>query len=199
MSAIGVLGEDETDCHTVAELIRRIIDAPAGRGVAIKRQYPPTGGCSMLRRKLASYTRALVRDGCTAVVVVHDLDRNPFNNELNDINELRATIECELAKVDDAAPRCICIPVEEIEAWFWSDQAVLDNVAKGHGKASVSPHNVYKPKESLRTLSEKAHRKAIYSTNENPRLARILDLDICAKHCESFRILRTFVARYASY
>ncbi|WP_437877536.1 DUF4276 family protein [Sorangium sp. So ce513] len=199
MSAIGVLGEDETDCHTVAELIRRIVDAPVGRGVAIKRQYPPTGGCSMLRRKLASYARALVRDGCTAVIVVHDLDRNPSNGELNDINELRTRIERELAKIDDSVHRCICIPVEEIEAWFWSDQAVLDDVAKGHGKASISPHNICKPKELLRGLSAKAHRKAVYSTNENPRLARILDLDICAKYCESFRMLRTFVARHASY
>ncbi|WP_199694087.1 hypothetical protein [Sorangium cellulosum] len=106
-------------------------------------------------------------------------------------------LDRELAEVSEVADRCICIPIEEIEAWFWSDQAVLDDIGKGCGKASASPYNIIKPKEALRNLSVRAHRKAIYSTNDNPRLARMLDIDICAKRCESFRALRLFVTKHA--
>lgn len=198
MDPIGVLGEDETDCCTIAELIRRIVDAIGQKRVSIERRYPPTGGCAMMRRKAASYTKSLIRSGCTAVVVVHDLDRNPANGELNDEVALRKRLGRELAAIVQDVQMCICIPIEEIEAWFWSDQLVLDEVGKGYGKAHISPHNVVKPKEALMRLSMKAHRKVIYSTNDNPRLAQKLRLDVCAERCESFRMLREFIVKHAT-
>lgn len=191
MSAIGVIGEDETDCATVAVLIRRIIDAPAGRGIAVKKKYPPSGGSGKVRRDAAKYMRELERSGCGAVVLVHDLDRAPVSGELNDEATLRRKLEA--IDVPRDLLRHICIPIEEIEAWFWSDHGVLDLVGKGQGKASPAPHTIRSPKEALRRLSGRAHHKPVYSTNDNPRLAEALDLARCAAVCPAFRALREFV------
>lgn len=196
MTAIGIVGEDETDCKTVAVLLGRIIDAPAGKGIAIKTRYPARGGCGQLRRKATTFLGDLVRAGCSATVFVHDLDRNPATGNLNDEAKLRS----ELAAI--AAPPGLtlhfCIPVEEIEAWFWSDQDLLDVVGHGRGRASTSPHTIRQPKEQLQRLSRHAHHKLVYSTNHNPELARKLNLDLCARHCPAFRELRSFVQRVVS-
>jgi len=191
MIAIGIISEDETDCATVRVLVRRIIDAPSGRGVAIKSRYPSSGGCGKLRRDAAKYMKDLERTGCTSVILVHDLDRDPATSELNDEAALRG----KLAAIDvpRRIHRHICIPIEEIEAWFWSDQDVLDLVGKGHAKASGAPHAIRQPKEALRRLSAQAHYKPVYSTNENPRLAEALNLSRCAERCPAFRELRLFV------
>lgn len=192
MSAIGVMGEDRTDCETIKVLLRRMIPNTLG----IPMRCPPRGGCAALRRAAATYMKELERAGCVAVVLVHDLDRNPLNDELNHEPRLRATLGA--ISVPPGLERLLCIPVEELEAWFWSDQGVIDRVGKGHGKASPSPHSIRQPKEALTALSARAHRKPVYSTNMNKELAASLDLDLCAERCPSFRDLRTFAVRVAA-
>lgn len=194
MSSIGVIGEDATDCKTLAVLIRRIINAPPGAGVGIHKRYPTTGGCSMLRRKAEAYIKELSRSGCQAVVIAHDLDRNPITGNLKEEAALREDLE-KIA-VPSGVQRCICIPIEEIEAWFWSDQDVLDLVAKGHAKQAERPDRLIKPKEELEKNSRKAHHKAVYSTNVNERLAEKLSLAKCAQRCKSFADLAEFVIKH---
>ena len=181
---IGILGEDETDCRAVATLVRRLAEAPGWKRMPVKYKYPPTGGCAALRRKAAAYIRDLGRDGCRAAILVHDLDR-----------EGEATLREKLDAIvcPPGITRHICIPIEELEAWFWSDQHVLDAVADGLGKAALNPHLIRSPKEELIRLSRKAHGKASYSTNENESLAAKLDLALCAQRCPSFNDLQVFV------
>ncbi|WP_437951844.1 DUF4276 family protein [Sorangium sp. So ce296] len=186
MNAIGVLGEDDTDCRTVKVLIRRIVSEQ----VDVRVRAPSKGGCAALRRSARGFMAELRDKGCGAIVLVHDLDRNPANGQLNDEAGLRAGLES--ISVPSGVLRLICIPVEELEAWFWADQRVLDLVGKGVGRAVVSPENVRKPKEALRDLSWKAHYKPVYSTNDNWRLAEYLDIELCARKCRSFRELRDF-------
>lgn len=187
---IGVLGEDETDVRTLRVLIQRLLRA----NVAVKPRSPPRGGCAALRRVAAAYMRELSQCGCTALVFVHDLDRNPNNGELNDEAALRTRLEAIAVPVGIA--RLICIPVEELEAWFWSDQGVLDRIGKGAGHAMPSPHALKQPKEALIRLSRRAHGKAVYSPNMNPELAEDLDLETCAARCPAFRELRSFVQEH---
>lgn len=185
---VGVLGEDRSDVETLATLVRRIVP-----GVGVRQRAPATGGCSMLRRKLPTFMRELALQGCGAIVVVHDLDRSPDNGELND----EAALRTKLAglRPPEGVERLICIPIEELEAWFWADQGVLDLVGRGLGQAHPSPHRIARPKEKLYGLSMRAHRKPIYSTNMNPLLAEKLALEVCADRCPSFRELRDFLLR----
>lgn len=190
MSAIGIMGEDDTDCRTLAAILRRIIP----KDVAIQRRSPARGGCANLRRSAHGFMKDLQRAGCSAVALVHDLDRDPNNGELNNENRLRSTLES--IAVPLGLERLICIPVEELEAWFWSDQVILDMIGgKGLGKASRSPHCIRDPKGELRRLSARAHHKPTYSTNENWKLAEYLNLDTCAQRCPSFSALRNFALR----
>ncbi len=189
MSALrfGILAEDETDADALAVLVRRLAgDAQIG----IKKQH--FGGCARLRLKAAPTLSRMQQEGCAAAILVHDLDRNPENGALNDERDLRRTLE----SID--APRglttLICIPVEELEAWFWSDAAVLSLVGPG-AKAHPSPHLIQKPKEKLVALSRGANGKARYVTFQNKLLAERLNLALCAARCPAFRQLGDFVRR----
>lgn len=180
---LGIIGEDETDCDTLAELVRRI----AGHGMGIRIAYPTSGGCEKMRRKAHAYTQRLIRSGCKAILLVHDCDRH-------EENALRSRLEAIGSSFD--VRFYVCIPVEELEAWFWADQKTLDRIGgPGIARAALSPHAIASPKEKLRTLSRRAHHKAAYSTNQNATLAKDLDLDVCAARCPSFRDLRHFVQR----
>jgi len=128
--------------------------------------------------------------GCSAIVLIHDLDQDAENSQPKNENELRAQLQ--RIPVPRGIDYLICIPAEELEAWFWADQATLERIAKGHAKASAAPHSIRSPKDALRRLSAKAHGKPIYSTNMNEELARDLDLEECARRCEAFRELRAF-------
>lgn len=137
---------------------------------------------------------ALEADGCVAAIIVHDLDRNPANNTLNDEAKLRSALEA--IEVPRGLERIVCIPVEELEAWFWADPDVLALV--GNGSAAASPHLIKQPKERLIALSRGANQKPRYSTNDNERLATKLNLGLCATRCPSFRAMRDFVRRIAT-
>lgn len=186
MTKIGVLGEDATDCSALRVILKRILPNVVG----VKTKAPPSGGCSALRRKAASYMQELRDSGCSAIVLVHDLDQDPENFQHKNVHEVRAQLQ--RIPVPKGIDYLICIPMEELEAWFWADQATLDRIAKGHGRASAAPHTIRDPKGELRRLSAKAHGKPIYSTNMNEKLAQDLDLVECAKRCEAFRDLRAF-------
>jgi len=186
---IGLLAEDETDCDALEVLVRRIATETNGSRPAVKKFGGH--GCARLRNKAEPTLRAMVREGCTAAVLVHDLDRDPINGQLNDPRALRADLERIV--VPPGLSRLICIPVEELEAWFWSDPRVIQNVGRDKGKASVSPHLIKKPKEALINLSRGANRKPRYRTSDNPRLAELLDLSLCADRCPAFRDLRDFI------
>jgi Domain of unknown function (DUF4276) len=130
-------------------------------------------------------------------VLLHDLDRNSKNGELNDEPSLRH--ELEAIAVPRSLSRLVCIPVEELEAWFWADPKVVEKVGRGKGKAHATPHSIKRPKEALMRLSSGENRKNRYTTNDNKRLAELLDLQLCAKRCASFRTLAEFIrARVAT-
>ncbi len=187
MTRIGVLGEDATDCSALRVILKRILPKEVG----VKTKAPPSGGCSALRRKAASYMQELSDSGCSAIVLVHDLDQNHENFQHKNVYEVRALLQ--RIPVPKGIDYLICIPMEELEAWFWADQAILDRIAQGLAKASAAPHTIRDPKGELRRLSARGHgKKPIYSTNMNEELAHTLDLEECARRCEAFRDLRAF-------
>ena len=132
------------------------------------------------------------QEGCTAFIVIHDLDLNPDNGSLNDEVKLRETLEKKASHLK-AGRKHICIPVEEMEAWFWSDPEVVRHIGQGKGKANENPHQIRKPKEELLKLSRGENRKPRYSTNMNVELAAMLNLELCSDRCPSFNNLLHFL------
>jgi hypothetical protein len=191
LSRIGVMGEDATDVETLVVLLRRMVP----RSVGVKTKAPPSGrgGCAKLVRSAPTYMKELWASGCSLAILLHDLDLDSANNELKDERKLHADLS--RLPVPAGLELIICIPVEELEAWFWSDQAVLDRIGKD-ARASSSPHSIKKPKEKLKELSGRTHHKAKYATNQNPMLAEILNLDLCAQRCPAFASLREQVLRH---
>ena len=183
---IAIIAEDDTDCDAIRTIVHRVLD----KKIATKKWA--SKGCGILKTKLPAKIKVLSQEGCNAFVILHDLDRNPQNGSLNNELALRKNLE-KLISSFQGINKHICIPVEELEAWFWSDPEIIKYVGRGKGQAKENPHKIIKPKEELLKLSIGENRKPLYSTNMNAKLADLLDLDICADRCSSFRELKTFL------
>jgi Domain of unknown function (DUF4276) len=184
--SIALIAEDDTDCDTVRKIVHRVL------GTNTRTKTWASKGCSTLKRKLSAKLKAMSNDGCNAFIIIHDLDRNPQNNSLNDEAKLRKTLE-EAASEVKSINKHICIPIEELEAWFWSDPDVIKYVGRGKGEAKLNPHLIIKPKEQLIKLSTGENRKPRYSTNMNVELAEMLNLELCSDRCPSFKNLLNFL------
>lgn len=188
---IGILTEDPTDAETIGVLIRRIAATRGAAHGALGLKARSGGGCAQLRQKAQAWMRQLVEiDECSALVLVHDLDRNPQNGQLRDEHELRR----QLARIPAPVAPHLCIPVEELEAWFFACERVLQEICRKPMSASPSPHTIASPKERLFELSRGANRKPRHSTNDNPRYAELLELEACARRCPAFHELSEFIA-----
>jgi len=183
---IALIAEDNTDCEAVREIVHRVL------GEKTQTKKWASNGCHHLRRKLSAKMMALSNEGCNAFIIVHDLDRNPANGSLNDEAKLRTNLEKSIANFSKIEKH-ICIPIEELEAWFWSDPNVVKSVGGQKAKAHSNPESISKPKEKLFELSEGKNRKSRYSTNANTGLAKMLDLDLCSQRCPSFKKLLDFL------
>jgi hypothetical protein len=183
---IALIAEDDTDCDTIRKIVHRVL------GAEVTTKKWASKGCSTLKRKLRKKLKLLSTEGCNIFIVVHDLDRNPKSGSLKDEQALRSELE-ELSSEIESLKKHICIPIEELEAWFWSDPEVIKDIGGEKGKAHPNPHEIKSPKEKLIQLSVGDNRKPRYSTNMNVELAEKLDMDICCNRCPSFRKLRNFL------
>lgn len=185
---IALIAEDDTDCDAIRKIVHRVL------GSDIKTKRWASKSCSTLKKDLSKKLTAMSKEGCNAFIIVHDLDRDPNNNSLNDEKKLRSDLEVKCSVIAGIRKH-ICIPIEELEAWFWSDPEVISYVGRGNGKASSSPHLISKPKEALIRLSVGENRKPRYSTNMNAELAERLNLELCSDRCPSFRDLLDFLQK----
>ena len=183
---IALIAEDETDCNTIREIIHRVL----GAYTKTKRWAPR--GCVPLKKKLTAKLQVMSNEGCDVFIILHDLDRNPQNNCLNDETKLRGILDLAVSQIKNVRKH-ICIPIEELEAWFWADPSVIDYVGRGKGQARHNPHLIAQPKEQLIKLSSGENRKPRYSTNMNAELAKMLNLELCSDRCPSFKDLLSFL------
>ena len=177
----GVLAEDATDVGVLRVLIQRRL----GGGAKVLGRAGK--GCARVRSKAQSWMAQFSAAGIREVVIVHDCD--------NRAREQQLRRELEAIDVPQGIERHICIPVEEMEAWFWADPRVVREIGRGKGNASLSPHLIQGPKEALIRLSRDANKRPRYTTQENERLAKMLDMELCARCCPSFRDLLDFLRR----
>jgi hypothetical protein len=181
----GLIAENETDCNTIREIIRRVLNHPR-----VRTEIRASNGCNKLRKKLVANLNDLSSKGCNVFIIVHDLDRDRQNGCLNDETKLRSILEALTSKVSN---KHICIPIEEIEAWFWADPEIIKSIGRSTGKAHPNPHLIKSPKEELERLSKSNNSKPRYSNNMNTELAKKLNLELCSKRCPSFKNLIEFL------
>lgn len=181
---LGVIAEDMTDAETIQVLARRLVSPE----LPVELRASKT--CTKLATKARVYAAELELKGCDRVVLIHDLDRTE-TGRLNDEAALRRRLEGWQGR----RPSLLCVPIEELEAWFWADPGVLAVVAGATTAAHAQPHLVVRPKEALQRLSRRGGKRPRYSTADNKALAGILDLDLCAARCPAFRDLRAFLER----
>lgn len=186
----GLVAEDPTDGDTIRVIAQRILKRDK-----VSLRYRADHGSSTLKRKAEAWIAELVEAGCDHIIILHDLDRGRVTLQLNDEVDLYRLLDS--FKVPTGVPKLICIPIEELEAWFWACPKVVQLVGRGSGKAHPSPDRIRKPKEALQRLSRDAGGKPRYSTNENKRLADVLDIDKCETKCRSFAALRSFIEKAA--
>ena len=177
---IALIAEDETDCDAVRVIARRVLN---NQSLRIKPWAAK--GCGNLKKDLPAKLKAMSNQGCDAFIIIQDLDRN-------DEAQLRITLEKASSGVK-GVNKHICIPIEELEAWFWADPEVVKSVGRGKGNAERNPDLISSPKEKLIKLSAGENRKPRYSTNENVKLAERLNLELCAERCPSFKNLIEFL------
>lgn len=187
---LGVLAEDSNDCDVIDTLIGRILAEKQVLAGQYKVHKRADKGCAKLLRKARPWIRELTDRGCRSIILVHDRDRN---------DEAQLRTKLSALPVPDGVSRLVCIPVEEIEAWFFASPKVLQLVCRERGASHVhaSPHLIANPKEALKKLSLGANRRPRYSENDNTRLAAALELDACARRCPAFRELRQFIHQLA--
>ena len=183
---IALIAEDNTDCEAIRTIVHRVL------GAEVTTKKWASKGCSSLTKKLRAKLKLLSSEGCNIFIVVHDLDHNPQNGSLNNEQALRSKLE-ELSSEIESLKKHICIPIEELEAWFWSDPEVIKYLGGEKGKAHPNPHEIKSPKEKLIELSVGENRKPRYSTNMNVELAERLNLNICSDRCASFKNLLNFL------
>lgn len=185
VSVVGVIAEDNSDFEALCTLIRRIA---GNEKVAFKKKIG--NGCGRIRHKCLAWSNELKDAGCHMLIVVHDRDRN-------DLELLRKDLTDKL-KASTFSNRIICIPVEELEAWFLSDPQCIKTVfnlqrpPKIHG----SPEYINSPKEKIgelvRVISN--DRRVYLNTSHNSRLAQVLSISEAVKKCPSFKELHEFVS-----
>ncbi len=183
---IAIIAEDETDCDVFRQIIHRVL------GTNTRTKSWASKSSSTLKRKLSAKLKVMTREGCDAFIIVHDLDRNPKNNSLNDEKRLRDHLELICSNINGIR-KYICIPIEELEAWFWSDSKIIKEIGGEKCKANPNPHQIKSPKEALKKLSIGKNGKPSYGTNRNAELAKKLDMVECSKYCPSFRELVKFL------
>jgi hypothetical protein len=185
---VGIIAEDESDVDSVKVLMHRISENHA---IDVKKFVGK--GCGRIKRKCRSWASTLKAKGCRCLILIHDLDRN-------DLVQLRQRIE-DAVSPSPIQPYLICIPVEEMEAWWLSDPQAIKLALNLRKTPNVKghPEDIASPKERISALvrhySDKT--KVYMNTEHNAKIAVYLDLGK-AKRCHSFVPFFDFVTKHIS-
>ncbi len=187
VKCIGIIAEDDSDFEAAKAIIKRLVkkdNIPFKKAVG--------DGCGKVKRKAASYAIDLKKRGCDMLILFHDLDRNDFTT-------LKRELEDKLTN-SPIKIKLVCIPTEEIEAWYLSDPDGLKTVfgLKRKPKIKGSPEDIPSPKEKLGELIYACSDKNIIylNTKHNKVLGEKLSIDIMKHKCKSFKKLYDFIIEY---
>jgi len=179
---LGVIAEDQSDIDVIAEIVAKLTK----RRLALKTFRGH--GCGKILNKCGGWARVLREQGCTRLIVVHDLDTAH-------LPELRARLTDALAQCP-ISQRVIVIPIREIEAWLLADEVAIGKISKRkQPKPIANPERYMRPKEVLRDLLYRLSDKRIEYVNtvHNRQIASHASV-ARLRRCASFHDLEQFVA-----
>lgn len=181
---IGIIAEDESDVECIKHFIRR--NKPE-KQIGFKKFVGH--GCGRIHKKANAWANNFKTQGCNSIILVHDLDRN-------DKDELYKNI-CDAFLPSPIKKYCICIPIEELEAWLLSDIIAIKKVfnIKTQIKLPNYPEKIPSPKEYLNKIVRKATNKKVdyINTIHNKKIAEIISLKKMYSKCETYREFQDFV------
>jgi hypothetical protein len=187
VKCIGIIAEDNSDFETAKILIKRILNRD---NLSFKKAIG--NGCGKLRRKALDYAIDLKNRGCDMLILIHDLDRNIHLKLIRDLQK----------KIEDAPidKKFVCIPIEELEAWFLGDAEGIKDIfnLKRKPRFNGLPETINSPKE---TLGEQiylcSNKSTIFlNTKHNQKIAERICIDTVKQRCPSFDLLHSFVTAY---
>lgn len=187
IKGIGLIVEDLSDFESFKILIQRITKKDN-----IKFRKALSNGCGKLRRKANSYAINLHQKGCNMIILVHDLDRNDYKELLTELNEKMSDSPADL--------NFICIPIEEIEAWFFSDPTGIKKAFKLQRTPNITgcPENINSPKEKLEEIVRiySNNTKMYLNTTHNKTLSEYVSLECIKSKCPSFEKFNDFILEH---
>ncbi|MFH1097664.1 MAG: DUF4276 family protein [Candidatus Desantisbacteria bacterium] len=184
---VGIIAEDDSDIDSVRVLIHRI----SGND-KIKVHKFIGKGCGKINRKCHAWADQLNKKGCSTLILIHDLDTNK-------------PIELD-KKIREALKHCpiinhlICIPVQELEAWFLSDPEAIKTSLNLRKEPVVKglPENISSPKEYLGQLIDTASggERIYLNTKHNVKIVEVLTIEKVKDRCPSFIPFYDFIRKY---
>lgn len=187
IKSIGLIVEDNSDFESLSVIIKRLINKD---NIKIKKAL--SNGCGKLRRKALSYSENLSKKGCNMIILVHDLDRWNYDELVKELTSKFSQCPAEFS--------FICIPTEEIEAWFLSDlHAIkatfnLDRLPKISGAPETIPSPKEKIGELVRSCSNNS--KLYLNTKHNVKLSKNVSVDKMKLKCDSFSKFYDFILKH---
>jgi Domain of unknown function (DUF4276) len=161
---MGIIAEDDSDVAVLREITSRLLKP---HNVGYKRFVGH--GCGKLRRKCGAWARTLVQQGCSWIIVVHDLDVH---------NEQQLRVEL-MDAVAPARPResVVLIPKREIEAWLLYDAAAIAKAFHERQRPPLpgNPELLTDPKKHLRNMIRTRYRNDYLNTLHNGLIAKHID------------------------
>ena len=182
---IAIFAEDNSDYDSIKTIIARLTGKDN-----LSFQKRIGHGCSKLRRKCLDWSNEVFAQGYELLIIVHDTDDDWTESSLKEhLNKLM--------KESHFTDRYLCVPVEELEAWFLSDPMGmkstlhLDRLPKIKG----NPETISSPKEYLGEEVRKCSNGRVQYVNtvHNSKLAQSLDLVQVGKKCSTFNSFRDFI------
>lgn len=187
IKSIGLIVEDNSDFESLSILIKRLTKKDN-----LKIRKVLSNGCGKLRRKALSYAENLYKKGCNMIILVHDLDRWNYNELYDELSNKFSGCPAEYS--------FICIPIEEIEAWFLCDLQALKttfNLVR-LPKISGAPETIPSPKEKIGQLVKtySNNSKLYLNTKHNVKLSEKVSIDQMISKCGSFKKFNDFVMQH---
>ena len=187
VKCIGIIAEDTSDFETAKILIKRILNRD---NLSFKKSVG--NGCGKLRRKALDYAIDLKKRGCDMLILIHDLDRNIYQELLEDLQQK--------IKISSIEKKFVCIPIEELESWFLGDPDAIKgtfNLSR-RPRFNGQPETINSPKEALgEQIYLCSNKSTIFlNTKHNQKIAERICIDTVKQKCPSFNLLYAFVTAY---
>ena len=179
---IGVIAEEKNDVDVLYQVTAKLVSENS----FTLAQFVGHGG-GKLQKKARCWADNLIKRGCEAIVLIHDLDKQ-------DEPALRATLSRLLDGINEP-PIIILIPVQEIESWLLCDPRAIKAVfnMRRAPRLPGRPEELDDPKRWLSRLVKTNSKTTYLNTIHNKRIAEEMSLSGVTRKCPSFSAYPPFV------